>query len=293
MPSVYSVDFAGFSVEIHYNDDTSLAFLDVLFGDLHSPSREALPQREATLTIALSQKGDEEGEQYLLIDRQERIFTGPLNVQFAAILFDKVIFHLINHRNDGVALHSAAVACQGGTILLPGQSGSGKSTVTAWLISGHCQCRCSYLTDELVLLAPNSTNTITPFPRPCCIKPGSLAAVQNITPATQQIFSDSHGAMVPHRLLNPDFSPFAPPLSLLLFPSYQANASLHVEKISPARTSALLMTCDVNARNLPDHGFSQLVQLARSTPAYKVTYSSFTDFNDVLPDLLSQVDQDA
>ena len=48
------------------------------------------------------------------------------------------------------------------------------------------------------------------------------------------------------------------------------------------------MTCDVNARNLLDHGFSQLVQLARSIPAYKITYSDFTEFNERLPDLLAQ-----
>ncbi len=289
MPPVYSVNFAGLSVEIHYGDNKTHDFLDFLFGDLHNVAPSPLPQREAALTIT---QGEERG-QYLLTDRKGTIFIGPLNVLFAAKLFDQVIFHLINHRKDGVALHSAAVAYQGGTILLPGQSGSGKSTVTAWLTSDHCQCRCSYLTDELVLLAQNDSSTVTPFPRPCCIKPGSLAAVQDIIPPNEQIFSGQQGAMVPHRLLNPNFSPLAPPLSLLLFPSYQADASLQVEKISPARTSALLMTCDVNARNLPDHGFSQLVQLARSIPAYKIIYSSFTDFNELLPDLFTQVGLEA
>ncbi|WP_446007946.1 hypothetical protein [Candidatus Electrothrix sp.] len=288
MPSVYSVGFAGLSVEIHYTDNNTLQFLDFLFSDLRASSNSDF-SGEAILTISQNK----EGEHYILTNREGTFFSGPLNVQFAASLFDQVIFHLINHRTDGVALHSAAVAYKGGTILLPGQSGSGKSTVTAWLTSDHCQCRCSYLTDELILLAADDSSTVTPFPRPCCIKPGSLAAIQEILPANRNIFLDQQGAMLPHRLLNPDFSPLAPPLALLLFPHYQADAPLQVEKISPARTSALLMTCDVNARNLPDHGFHQLVELARSIPAYTITYSNLTDCNELLPDLFAHVGLEA
>ncbi len=287
--SVYSVDFAGLSVPIGCDDRKALAFLDFLFGDLHDPiagtSLHAV-ETAATLTISLT----EGGEEYTLADSSGTLFAGSLNVQCAAVLFDQVIFHLLNHLKDGVALHSGAVVYQGKTILLPGQSGSGKSTVSAWLTSEHSTCRCSYLTDELIVLPENDSGPVVPFPRPLCIKAGASAAIRAIIPENgeEHILADKQGALVPHRLLNPDFPFLVPPVSLLLFPTYQAGSPLQIEKISPARTSALLMTCDVNARNLADHGFRQLVELARSIPAYGIVYSSFAEFNELLPDLFAQ-----
>ena len=300
--SVYSVDFAGLSVLIRCDDREALAFLDFLFGDLHgsprSPSLHAANTAgdSATLTIS-STEGDTErlsegGKDYILADRSGgALCTGSLNVQFAAVLFDQVIFHLLNHLKDGVALHSGAVVYQGKTILLPGQSGSGKSTVSAWLTSKHSTCRCSYLTDELVVLPEKDSGSVVPFPRPLCIKAGASAAIRAIIPENggEQILADKQGVLVPHRLLNPDFPFLVPPVSLLLFPTYQAGSPLQIEKISAARTSGLLMTCDVNARNLADHGFRQLVGLARSIPAYGIVYSSFAEFNELLPDLFGQI----
>ena len=302
MPPLYAVYFAGLSVGIRCDNRKSVEFLDVLFGDLHvSPRDPSLgtslhaAETAATLAIALVEGGRSEGlsekeEEYTLADSNGTLFTGPLSVRFAAVLFDQVIFHLLNHLKDGVALHSGAVVYQGKTILLPGQSGSGKSTVSAWLTSKHSSCRCSYLTDELVVLPANDSEAVAPFPRPLCIKAGAIAAIRAIIPENgeEQILADKQGAVVPHRLLNPDFSFLVPSVSLILFPTYQAGSPLQIEKISAARASALLMTCDVNARNLADHGFRQLVQLARSTPSYRIVYSSFADFNELLPDLFAQ-----
>ncbi len=143
----------------------------------------------------------------------------------------------------------------------------------------------------MIFLPENDTDTLIPFPRPLCIKAGSLEAIKKILPENkkEEILADNNGAVVPHRLLNPDFSlPTSSP-SLILFPSYQQDTSLQLEKISPARASSMLMSCDVNARNLPDHGFSRIVQLARSTPAYQLTYSSFSGFKTLLSDLFSQI----
>ncbi|CAK8724632.1 hypothetical protein KKHLCK_14580 [Candidatus Electrothrix laxa] len=303
---VYSVDFAGMSVPIRCDNRKTLEFFKFLFGDLYgstkAPSLDTslhAVDTAATLTISLTEgstRGLSEGEEkYTLADSSETLFTGSLNVQFAAVLFDQVIFHLLNHLKDGVALHSGAVVYQDKTILLPGQSGSGKSTVSAWLTSDHSTCRCSYLTDELVVLPKNGAGTVVPFPRPLCIKAEASAVIRAIIPKNgeEQILADKQGAVVPHRLLNPDFPFLVPPVSLILFPTYQAGSPLRIEKISPARASALLMTCDVNARNLADHGFRQLVQLARSIPAYLITYSSFAEFNKQLPDLFAQQDGSA
>ena len=144
----------------------------------------------------------------------------------------------------------------------------------------------SYLTDELYFMPADEAAPILSFTRPICIKSGAAAAISKLIPEqarkSQDLLMDKEGLILPHRLLNPDFSPISHPPALILFPRYQADAALKIDKISPAQVSTLLMSCDVNARNLPDHGFAQVVRIARTTPAYQLCYSSFEGIRDAL-----------
>ena len=95
--------------------------------------------------------------------------------------------------------------------------------------------------------------------------------------------------VIPHRLLNPDFSLETGPPALILFPRYQAGSALEIEQMSPALDSTNLMASDVNGRNLKDHGFRQLAALARSVPAFQITYGSFSGFSARMEQLVDQL----
>ncbi len=281
----YTIAFAGKKVAIRYDNDEVHHFLSFLFADVHCPDNEKEENYEETLIIAPLDNG--ENEEYTLADNKEVHCTGRLGVHFAAILFDQVIFNLLNNSSNGVAIHSGAVAYQNKVILLPGQSGSGKSNISAWLTANNF----SYLTDELVFLPDDESNQAVPFTRPFCIKSGALSAIKKIIPKDNlhPLLEDEQGAVVAHRSLNPVFSIISSSPALILFPSYLADAPLSIEKISGAQASFLLMACDVNARNLTDHGFKQIVQISRLIPAYRVTYSSFKGFKDALADLFAEL----
>lgn len=276
----YRVTFAGLSVVIWYSNVEVLDFLKFLFNDIHSP---IAGDSEATLKI--TQEGN--SDRYTLTNDKEVLFRGHLGVQFAAILFDSVIFNLLNKNSRGVAFHAGAVAFKEKVILLPGQSGSGKSTVSAWLtVHGF-----SYLTDELVFMPDEEPDMMKPFTRPVCIKSGSVAEIKKSIQGDKRlgILEDREGIIVAHQLLNPDFSLINSSPSLILFPVYQFSAPLRIQRITGAQTSTLLMECDVNARNLADHGFKQIVRIARSIPAYRVTYGSFERFGDALAELFDEL----
>jgi hypothetical protein len=49
------------------------------------------------------------------------------------------------------------------------------------------------------------------------------------------------------------------------------------------------MQCLINARNLPDHGFPEITRLARSVPAYKMTYANFVQVEPHIDLLLAAV----
>ena len=270
------LSFAGRSVAISRDDEAAGGFLDLLFADL-STAAEAKPAGALQLLRA-------EGDSYRLGDGDTLLHSGLLDVTMAAQLFDAVIFRLLAGQDGGLALHAGAVVRDGRVLLLPGQSGSGKSTLTAWLTSRGC----SYLTDELVLLPARGELQTLACTRPLCIKHGAAPIVKGLLPPGQEAaLEDDQGLILPHRHLNPVFTPTTRPPGLILFPVYRPGAPLAGERLSGARASALLMTCNVNGRNLDGHGFPLVARIARTVPAIRLVYSSFHGLGELLDQLLA------
>jgi hypothetical protein len=277
----YPIAFAGNTVLIRYESTAVEPFISRLFADMRGIASDRPPER--VLEILAENDGD---RQLILTDNGDFFASGALTVSFAAALFDRVLFHLLNTNASGVALHAGAVAYGQQVILIPGQSGAGKSTLTAWLTARGF----SYLSDELIFLPASGPRRTLSFTRPFHIKPGSKDVLRTLLDLdhTPDLLEDEHGMIVPHRAVNPSSRPAESPPALLLFPAYLADTTLKVEKISPARAGTYLMGCDVNGRNLADHGFEQLMDVAKSTPAYRIVFSNFTGLEDELDTLLAR-----
>lgn len=273
----YTVSFSGLHVAIQYDSDEVHQFLSLLFEDLHNEA--GVTKHERVLRIVQTEVAGE----YTLSNTECAPFSGTLGVHFAAMLFDSVIFNLLNRNSHGIAFHAGAVAYQDKVILLPGLSGYGKSSMTACLVTQGC----SYLTDELFFIPSEEQAPTLPFTRPLCIKSGSAIAVKNLVDehTLDNALDDQFGYVIPHRLLNPEFREIPTSPELILIPKYEADTDLRLEKISAAQVSTHLMACDVNGRNLEDHGFRQVVQIARSVPAYRMVYNSFQGVEAAMKDL--------
>jgi hypothetical protein len=276
----YTISFAGLHISILYDTEKAFQFLSTLFRDV---TGEAVEENEIVISIAQS---DVPGE-YTLTSPGSAAFTADLGVRFAAVLFDVVIYNILNRNAHGIAFHAGAVVCEDKVILLPGLSGYGKSSMTACLVSNGC----SYLTDELYFMPVNEHAPNLPFTRPVCIKSDGAAAVRELIAehVLENAIVDKHGFVIPHRLLNPEFQQKSAAPALILIPKYQADAALSLEKLSAAQVTTQLMACDVNGRNLEGHGFRQVAQIARSTPAYRITYSSFIGVRGVMQDLFADL----
>ncbi len=208
----------------------------------------------------------------------ERLYLGRCRYDLAYILINEIIYQCIEDNRTGHAIHAAAIGFDKGAVLLPGKSGSGKSTFATWLVSQGC----NYLTDELVILAGNEQR-LHPFTRPFSIKTGSSSVISSFLQYDpKEVISGADGFMLPHRLVNPDFSTFSPSLSLILFPEYKEGATSELVKLSAAFGCAKLMECYVNARNIQGHGISQLAEYTRNTPIYQLTYGSFKGLYELL-----------
>lgn len=196
--------------------------------------------------------------------------SGLTRGDLPTFVMEIVLRGLVNGLTTAVALHAGAVAHNGKAALIAGPTGTGKSSLVAWLIGNGFD----YLSDEIALLFADET-TILGLPRALVLKPGSIEEVLAL-PTYQG------AGLVPageHVMVRPRLT--APPetrshvCGLIIFPHYEAGSRLRVESISPAQAALRLVGTNLNARNLADGGFRALTGFARQVPAVTVRYGGF------------------
>ena len=267
------VFFDGISICVEYEDDAVPQLLDFLFGDL-----EQNDTLEVSDTLEISR--DPESREWSLKHAGKSLFKGENLAGLGTILMGEAIFHLIRENYKGLAIHAGLVSNENACILIPGNSGSGKSSVTTWLMCNGMR----YHTDELVSINL-ATREIKAFTRPLNIKSAGLEAVKSLfdyQSVEDRILTSTMSTMIPHRLVNPDFTTEIPDLTHVLFPKYIADSKSEMIRLSGAEAGLEMMRSNVIARNLPSHGFGQITKLVRDIPAFRLHYQHYDDLQDLL-----------
>jgi hypothetical protein len=167
----------------------------------------------------------------------------------------------------GLVFHAAAVSLASRAVLLPGATGSGKTTLTA-----HCiALGFRYLTDELSLVAVGS-HVVRGAPRPLHAKASGRAALPDSCHGWSKLSSSVTTLLQApaSTRVSPDRS--GPRLAMVVFPRHEPATPTHLEPITRAECGLGLMATLLNARNLSDHGFGLVAALARRTPAFRLRY---------------------
>lgn len=169
----------------------------------------------------------------------------------------------------GAMLHSAAVERDGKCLVLAGDSGSGKSTLAMQLIaSGWRQ-----VADDLVGLDLNAD--CVPFPTRMSLKSGSWPLIDPCILETaplkgvgglQQRYVDPQATVPPTRSVSSH---------ALVFPQYQAGASVQLAPISPEEAFVRLVDCGARVVGA-QASIGVLVQSARETPAHMLIHGGGT-----------------
>ncbi len=272
--SVFSTGFGDQLFEIDCNSDDAYSIAEFLFCDFPGAVHQTgAKQYSITVSDSNPSLSLKEGDKVL--------YRGESRYLLAYTLMNEVIFHCISDNESHHALHAGAVCKGERCIILPGKSGNGKSTLTSWLVKNGFH----YLTDELVFL--DSTAHVLPMTRPISLK---------VTPTheswllpeyySKNIISGEEGSMIPHRLLNPDFTVRQPQLTDVIFPEFKPDVEPCLQQLSPGKSSLYLLQSHVNARNLSGHGVSELASIVRRCRSFTLTYGSFSE----LEELISQSD---
>jgi hypothetical protein len=229
---------------------------------------------------------------YLKIDAPSRLrrwfrphvlpFTGSLFSPFAPLPVNLTMVTIemgLNWQSAMVApshliFHAGVVERQGRAIIMPGASGTGKSTLSSGL--GYHGWR--LFSDEFGLLRL-SDGQIVPYPRLISLKNQSEAVMRAVAPATR--FSKPyHGTpkgtitylLPPADSIARMTEPATP--GLLVFPVFEPGAEAQIQKMTKAEAFILLRNCSVNAQWLGLPAFEALNRIVESCEAYRIIYSS-------------------
>lgn len=265
---IYRIGFGEQVFEIDCNNADAYSIADILFLDF-PVATAATPIKQYDIISSGSVP------MLSLWDGDKRLYFGTSRYRLAYILMNEVIFYCININDSHHALHAGAVCRDGQCIILPGQSGNGKSTLTCWLIMNGFQ----YLTDELVFLDQDAQ--VLPLTRPINLKIGPSHKSWLLADEPDGIITSRYGSMIPHRLLNDNFEPRKPKVTDIIFPKYDPNTQADLKEISPAKSSLYLLRSHVNARNLQGHGVSEMASIVRQCRSFTLNYGSFNDLQHI------------
>jgi hypothetical protein len=270
-----ALHFAGRTVNLQTRGLAASELVDFMFGNL---SADGNTRAHRTLVL---EDSSEKGELcFSVAGIKNPITCGPASQVVTHLLYE-VDYHLADRCRDGLYLHAASLSRNGLGLLMPASSGSGKSTLTYWLTRHGFH----YSSDESTFIPLNSLN-FSGFTRPAHLKKGSLDLFPELNTApkleVRQADDSLSGWLISTSALNPLPALPVQTLKSILIPHYQAGADFAYEQLSPARTAFELAGCLTNARNLPQHGFPEIMRLARALPAWRVIYSHVSQVTDLL-----------
>ena len=176
---------------------------------------------------------------------EEKLYSGrQINlVELLIILEGQIRVTIAEFSPNFVFLHSGAVAFNGNVIVIPGQSFSGKTTLTAAFVKKGAL----YFSDELVAL--DEWGYAYPFAKPLSIREGSPNDFQ--TPRSVESLGGKQAT-------EPS------PINLVIIPEYCVGENWQPERLSPGDAVLEIMKHSISVRTNPELTIKVLSRVAQN-----------------------------
>ena len=295
--SDYLIEFNKKTVEIKSYVLEVNKFIEIIFKGLLKQYNLKNNTQKSTSIYAINTDAD--GVGIIILKDEECLYIQKNGnaVEVVNILMNNIKLDLLSSTKNILALHAALVSYDGHSILLPGNSGNGKSLTTLGLLS----LGCNYHTDEVILFDPKpDTAEIIPFVRPLMIKPHGLTSARKLIGDEIDdliILGESIHSLPIHKLndcfnASKSSKPYSlsnlkkpPPIKVIVFPEYNIDFQGEITPLSTGETVIELFKNNVIARNLPDLGTHALTQLAQQVNGLKLQYGDYKQ----LPALFTEI----
>ncbi len=191
------------------------------------------------------------------------------------VLENIVSGHAINQINkkDMLTLHSGAVSRQGKGILILGESGNGKSTLTLELVANHDW---SYLTDEVGLL--DKCNIIHPFLKTVSYKRECVVKIDPTWEVRQ--FGIDYQVAVPKVKHGT-----ATPLRAIFFVKYTPEAEPSITPIKKSESLVRLLNSQIGrAKSVAT--VEQMAEVVKAVNSYQIFHNNASEAARLITELV-------
>ena len=204
------------------------------------------------------------------------VYTGLQLNEVVPFVFG-IVFELlwkVDSQRDEMKLmfHAAVLGNQEGRMFLfPGESGTGKSTLSAMLAANQWQ----FFTDELAIVLPDKASVIS-CPLPICVKEGA-------TKALLEYYPDLERLMLHYRLDDKEarYLPMKSPgmvteanIQAIVFPYYDAAINCDLKSIEKREALGRLLNCGSSGRAMSAEELSSVMKMIEQLPCYTLKYSN-------------------
>lgn len=276
--ATYDVEFGDATVRLEADNAEAAHILEFLCASMATP---AANDPSATFRLGAAFTPDA-----MAIYRDDvMLFRSTAKSSVTAIFLERVLEYLIGVCTSGILLHAAAIARNGMALILPGNTGAGKTTLATWLV-----CRgFEYLTDELLSIDTEAMS-VNGFARPLHLKKAALPLfAEMIDMGSDAVMESPLGSHLSPTRLGAQVMRFARPCAVVL-PEYRAGARFELRALPKAQAATRLMGYVINARKNQQHGFDRVSGLVESVPAFMMTYADLEEAGAQLETMLASFD---
>jgi hypothetical protein len=210
------------------------------------PGWQACPDDELVARFVLQE--EEDGAYALTRDGQP--LSGPVDGDVAVRMLDsRIRFEIAGAVRDRTFIHAGVVAVEDRTIVLPGPSFAGKSTLVAALIRQGA----TYLSDEYAVL--DEQGLVHPYPRPLSIRARDARRGHQSVPY-DQVRAEELGAATAEQAL---------PVGLIAVLRFRPDAGWEPRPLTSAGGALALLSHAATARDSPATVLAQVRRAAERT----------------------------
>jgi hypothetical protein len=209
-------------------------------------------------------------------DGQQPFAPYPLDQTFP--LFEwSLNWCIVSSMHDYVIIHSAVVERGGRAVIMPGEPGTGKSTLTAALVNRGWRL----FSDELALI-DIASRRIVPMPRPVSLKNRAIEAIRAFAPdvvLSRPTHNTAKGT-ISHMKPAADHVRRAHETAQagwIVFPKYTAGATPALSPHAPANAVIELADNSFNYRILGQPAFEAVCDVVAASACFDFEYGALDD----------------
>jgi len=216
----------------------------------------------------------EKGEGFDIVVAGEIVERSTALLEVASQLKAALCHHAINRQPFDACIHAALVEMPGGRVLLPADSGSGKSCLALTLAGAGGTC----LSDDLTLLALDR-HLLRGVPAASCVKADAWETIAAIHPALRAAPAHMRvdGKLVKYLPIARKRNE-AEPAALMVFPTFRKGLETRLTPLPPDDVLRRLLASVLAWRaELSPERLDSMIAWIEATPAYALTYGSSQD----------------